>query len=58
MADVLFVAITVMFFVLCAGYVSVCSRLVGDDPSAPQTAPGHGDAGGDTEIDTELVSAS
>jgi hypothetical protein len=54
MADLLFVAITVMFFALCAGYVSVCSRLVGDDPGAPQAAPeaGAGDA------DAELVTAS
>ena len=35
MADVLFVVITIAFFVLCVGYVKVCDRIIGPDPAAP-----------------------
>ena len=31
MRDVVFVAITVAFFLLCVGYVGLCDRIVGDD---------------------------
>jgi hypothetical protein len=34
-ADVLFVVITIAFFVLCVGYVKVCDRIIGPDPVAP-----------------------
>jgi hypothetical protein len=37
-ADVLFVVITVAFFVLCVGYVKVCDRIIGPDPAAPSEA--------------------
>ena len=33
MADLLFVVITIAFFVLCVGYVKVCDRIIGPDPS-------------------------
>jgi hypothetical protein len=36
-ADLLFVVITIAFFVLCVAYVRVCDRIIGPDP-AP-TAP-------------------
>jgi hypothetical protein len=36
-ADLLFVIITIAFFVLCVGYVRVCDRIIGPDPTA--TAP-------------------
>jgi hypothetical protein len=36
-ADILFVVITIAFFVLCVAYVRVCDRIIGPDP-AP-TAP-------------------
>jgi hypothetical protein len=29
--DLVFVAITVAFFVVCVGYVGLCDRIVGDD---------------------------
>ena len=32
MADVLMVAITVAFFVLCVAYVGLCDRIIGEDP--------------------------
>jgi hypothetical protein len=31
-ADVLFILITVAFFLLCVGYVHVCDRIIGPDP--------------------------
>lgn len=36
MADVLFVVITIAFFVLCVGYVWMCDRIIGPDPSMPE----------------------
>jgi hypothetical protein len=33
-ADVLMLAITVAFFVLCVAYVGLCDRIIGDDPVA------------------------
>jgi len=35
MADLLFVVITIAFFVLCVGYVHVCDRIIGPDPRQP-----------------------
>jgi len=32
MADLLFVVITIAFFVVCVGYVHVCDRIIGPDP--------------------------
>jgi hypothetical protein len=37
-ADLLFVIITIAFFVVCVGYVRVCDRIIGPDPAA--SAPG------------------
>ncbi|MBK9180339.1 MAG: hypothetical protein IPM45_12425 [Acidimicrobiales bacterium] len=36
MADIVFAAVTVAFFLLCAGYVMVCDRIVGPDPVEPE----------------------
>jgi hypothetical protein len=36
-ADVLFVAITIAFFVLCVAYVRVCDRIIGPDPAPTRT---------------------
>jgi hypothetical protein len=44
-ADVLFIVITVAFFVLCVGYVKVCDRIIGPDPSP--------ESGGDRELASE-----
>jgi hypothetical protein len=33
-ADVLMLAITVAFFVLCVAYVGLCDRIIGEDPLA------------------------
>jgi hypothetical protein len=39
-ADLLFVIITIAFFVVCVGYVRVCDRIIGPDPAAsPPAAP-------------------
>jgi len=32
-ADLLFVVITIAFFVLCIAYVHVCDRIIGPDPA-------------------------
>jgi hypothetical protein len=50
-ADVLFVVITIAFFVVCVGYVHLCDRIIGPDPNP--------EAGGERpfETDTEAVKA-
>ena len=35
MADLLFVVITIAFFILCVGYVQLCDRIIGPDPRQP-----------------------
>jgi len=35
MTDLLFVVITIVFFVVCVGYVRVCDRIIGPDPRLP-----------------------
>jgi hypothetical protein len=32
MQDVLFIAITIAFFVLAAGFVKICDHIIGPDP--------------------------
>ena len=32
MGDLLFVVITIVFFVVCVGYVQLCDRIIGPDP--------------------------
>lgn len=32
MADLIYVAVVVVFFVLAAGYVTACDRIIGPDP--------------------------
>jgi len=46
-ADIVFLAVIVAFFMLCVGYVSLCGRIVGPDVVEVE-------ADDDTEID-ELV---
>jgi hypothetical protein len=38
-ADLLFVVITIAFFVLCVAYVRACDRIIGPDPAAPPSEP-------------------
>ena len=38
MADVVFVVIILAFFALCVGYVKVCDRIIGPDPSGGEAA--------------------
>lgn len=38
MRDVVFVAVTVAFFMLCVGYVALCDRIVGDDTESVTSA--------------------
>jgi hypothetical protein len=33
-ADIVFLLVTVAFFVLCVGYVKLCDRIIGPDPRA------------------------
>jgi hypothetical protein len=47
-ADLLFVVITIAFFVLCVAYVRVCDRIIGPDQT-PSPAP--------DEADRDVVSA-
>ena len=42
MADVLFVLITVAFFVVCVGYVKLCDRIIGPDPRPIEGVPDSG----------------
>jgi hypothetical protein len=55
MSDVVFIAVMVVFFVLCALYVQLCDRMIGPD----ELALAGKDT--DTELDSDqptLVSAS
>ena len=45
MPDLACVAVTIAFFALCAAYVQLCARIVGEDP--PVTVAGVPDRGGD-----------
>jgi hypothetical protein len=47
MADVLFILITIVFFVLCVGYVAVCDRIIGPDETAPDTYGDERELGGE-----------
>jgi hypothetical protein len=38
MADLVFVVITIAFFVVCVGYVRLCDRIIGPDPADPGIA--------------------
>jgi hypothetical protein len=50
-ADLLFVVITIAFFVLCVGYVRVCDRIIGPDPApTPPRTPAE-------EAEREVASA-
>jgi hypothetical protein len=37
MADLLFVVITIVFFILCVGYVQLWDRIIGPDPLRRRT---------------------
>jgi hypothetical protein len=50
-ADLLFVVITIAFFVLCVAYVRVCDRIIGPDPTPAPSAPSE-------EAEREAVRAS
>jgi hypothetical protein len=52
MADLLFVVITIVFFVVCVGYVRVCDRIIGGDPRATGDSTGADD---DRELVREVV---
>jgi hypothetical protein len=41
-ADVLFVVITIAFFVLCVGYVKLCDRIIGPDAQPDLEVPDAG----------------
>jgi hypothetical protein len=47
MRDVIYVAIVIGFFGLCAAYVSACARVVGGTQEAEAVPAGTGDAGDD-----------
>jgi hypothetical protein len=36
--DLLFVVITIVFFVVCVGYVRLCDRIIGPDPAVAGSA--------------------
>ena len=48
MADLLFVVITIVFFVVCVGYVNMCDRIIGPDEFGP------GDTGSDGAADVVI----
>ncbi len=55
MGDLIYVAVTVAFFLLAAGYVSLCNRIVGSDtPASTQSLPNENttiDAGESADVD-------
>jgi hypothetical protein len=54
MADLLFVVITIAFFVVCVGYVHVCDRIIGPDPRRPGETDGEGSADEERELVREV----
>jgi hypothetical protein len=36
--DLLFIVIAVVFFAVCVGYVRLCDRIIGPDPTARESA--------------------
>ncbi len=50
MSDVIFIAVMLAFFVLCALYVQLCDRMIGPDESTLAVR------GGETDADGEPVS--
>ena len=52
MADVIFIAITIAFFVLCVLYVNWCDRIIGPDEFGPAAA--NSDAGADEPVSEEV----
>jgi hypothetical protein len=52
MTDLLFVAMTIAFFVLCVGYVRVCDRIIGPDPRLPGDPEPHAESETRPEIRT------
>ena len=40
MVDLLFVVVTIAFFVVCVGYVHVCDRIIGPDPRSSSDESG------------------
>ena len=56
MADIVFVAIVVAFFALCVGYVRVCDRIIGPDPSTERRVDSPTDDAG-RDVDLELSDA-
>lgn len=60
MPDLLFVMITIAFFVVAAGFVTVCDRIIGPDPHAgdgPSTEAAADGAGGG-ENGSDLLTAA
>ena len=53
-ADLLFVVITIAFFVVCVGYVPLCDRIIGPDPASTEGA-GRGRARGGVGRDGAAV---
>ncbi len=53
MADLLFVVITIVFFVVCVGYVHVCDRIIGPDPRLPEDVEGR--PGEERELVNDVV---
>jgi hypothetical protein len=54
MADLLFVVITIAFFILCVGYVQLCDRIIGPDPRQPADTPVEGRPDEERELVAEV----
>jgi hypothetical protein len=54
MADLLFVVITIAFFILCVGYVQLCDRIIGPDPRQPADANVEGRPDEERELVAEV----
>ena len=55
-ADIVFIAIVVAFFALCVGYVRVCDRIIGPDPSTERRVDPPTD-GVERNVDVEMSDA-
>jgi hypothetical protein len=54
-SDVIFIAVLIVFFVLCALYVQLCDRMIGSDEMAPSVKGDESDADGEPATLTTTI---
>ena len=58
MGDLLFVVIIVAFFVLAAGFVRICDRIIGPDLELTDSSPGPAPGLDVVEVDVESAAGA